>query len=91
MLGAALRHLGDVLQLFAASGFVCLKQEWAACDALTGKGVAVTMADRSEHLGMAAGVSDDGALLVQTASGLRRFHSGEVSLRPLDRGLRMTG
>jgi hypothetical protein len=27
-------------------------------------------------------VAEDGALLLETASGTQRFHSGEISLRP---------
>jgi biotin-(acetyl-CoA carboxylase) ligase len=30
---------------------------------------------------LATGVADDGALLVLTDGGLRRFHAGEISLR----------
>jgi len=53
--------------------------------------VAVTMPDRSEHTGIVAGVADDGALQLQTAMGLRHFHSGELSVRPLEGGLRRAG
>jgi hypothetical protein len=49
------------------------------------------MPDRTEHAGIVAGVADDGALQLQTTAGLRRFHSGELSLRPLEGGLRRAG
>jgi len=32
---------------------------------------------------VAAGVADDGALLLETDAGLQRFYAGEVSLRAL--------
>ena len=91
VLGVLLRHLGDALELFAAKGFVPFREEWMRYDALAGRAVAVTMPDRTEHTGIAAGVAEDGALRLQTASGLRRFHAGEVSLRPLEGGLRRAG
>lgn len=88
LLGTCLAHLADVLEQFAGSGFGPLRAEWEASNALTGRTVAVTLADRSEQTGLAAGVADDGALLLQTDSGLRRFYSGEVSVRPAQRALR---
>jgi BirA family biotin operon repressor/biotin-[acetyl-CoA-carboxylase] ligase len=91
VLGALLRHLADALELFAAQGFAPLKDEWMRYDALAGRAVAVIMPDRTEHAGIAAGVADDGALQLLTTAGLRRFHSGELSLRPLEGGLRRTG
>jgi BirA family biotin operon repressor/biotin-[acetyl-CoA-carboxylase] ligase len=40
----------------------------------------VLLPDGGRTEGTVAGVGDDGALLLQTSTGLRRFHSGEVSL-----------
>jgi BirA family biotin operon repressor/biotin-[acetyl-CoA-carboxylase] ligase len=91
VLGALLRHVADALELFAVHGFAPLKEEWMRYDALGGRAVAVIMPDRTEHAGIAAGVADDGALQLQTTAGLRRFHSGELSLRPLEGGLRRAG
>jgi len=91
VLGVLLCHLADALERFAGIGFAAFREEWVSYDALAGKAVAVTLPDRSEHAGVVAGVADDGALQLQTASGLRRFHSGEVSLRPLEGSLRRTG
>ena len=91
VLGTLLRHLADALALFSRAGFAPLREEWMRYDALAGKAVAVTMPDRSEHAGIVAGVADDGALQLQTAMGLRHFHSGELSVRPLEGGLRRAG
>lgn len=91
VLGVVLRHLADALELFAARGFGPFMQEWESYDALAGKTVAVTTPDHGEHTGVAAGVGEDGALQLQTAGGLRRLHSGEVSLRPLESSLRRAG
>jgi BirA family biotin operon repressor/biotin-[acetyl-CoA-carboxylase] ligase len=88
LFAAVLVHLADVLEAFAAGGFAPLRAEWEASNALAGREVALVLADRTSHAGIAAGVANDGALLLQTDSGLRRFHSGEVSLRPMQRTLR---
>jgi BirA family biotin operon repressor/biotin-[acetyl-CoA-carboxylase] ligase len=83
VLATLLSHLASVLSDFSAGGFRVLRKEWEALDVYAGKPVVVRLADGSFEQGMAAGVGDDGALLLQTGAGLRRFHSGEVSLRPL--------
>ena len=72
-----------MLNDFSARGFRGLRKEWEALDVYAGKPVAVKLADGSFEQGIAGGVGEDGALLLQTGAGLRRFHSGEVSLRPL--------
>jgi BirA family biotin operon repressor/biotin-[acetyl-CoA-carboxylase] ligase len=88
LLGTCLAHLADVLERFAAAGFAPLREEWERCNVLSGRTVALTLGDRTQQTGVAAGVADDGALLLQTDSGLRRFYSGEVSVRPVQRTLR---
>jgi BirA family biotin operon repressor/biotin-[acetyl-CoA-carboxylase] ligase len=82
--GVVLGHLVGVLDAFASQGFASLRAEWESYHVLAGKAVAVSLADGTLQSGVAAGVADDGALLVQTPTGLRRFYSGEVSLRPLE-------
>ncbi len=37
-------------------------------------------------IGRVRGVADDGVLLLETAGGITRHHSGEVSLRPARAG-----
>jgi BirA family biotin operon repressor/biotin-[acetyl-CoA-carboxylase] ligase len=88
ILGVVLGRLAEMLEGFAVEGFAPLRAEWESYHALAGRTVAVTLPDHTEQVGVAAGVADDGGLLVQTTSGLRRFHSGEISLRPLERDLR---
>ena len=81
ILARVLVELADVLGVFAARGF-------AAVEGRVGE---LSLALRPAGVGHAvggggvgavvAGVDDDGALLAQTATGLRRFQSGDVSLR----------
>ncbi len=53
---------------------------WRAADALHGQSVIVQGADGAT-VGVARGIDVSGALIVETAQGLRRFISGDVSVR----------
>ena len=59
------------------SGFIA---EWRRADALMGRAVRVLVAEHPTY-GIARGIDADGALLVETPRGLKRFISGEVSVR----------
>jgi BirA family biotin operon repressor/biotin-[acetyl-CoA-carboxylase] ligase len=66
--------------LFAQSGFAtAFAERFAARDLLAGKVVQTTSSEIPE--GIACGVSAHGALLLQTALGVREVTSGEVSVR----------
>ena len=58
-----------------------LKSEWETYHVLSGQPVWVTLSEEEAVGAVVAGVDNDGALLAQTAAGLRRFQSGDVSLR----------
>ena len=81
VLGQVLAHLAQVLDAFRAHGFGPLRSEWESYHVHAGRPVTVRLPDGAQEEGTAAGVGEDGALLLQTRAGLRRFHSGEVSLR----------
>lgn len=57
-------------------------QDWQSFDICYGSQVVLSMANE-EIIGMAQGIDKDGALLLDTGTGVRRFHCGDVSLRPL--------
>lgn len=80
-LGALLRHLAEVLQVFEQGGFMALREEWAACHAYHGQPVRMLMPDGRVVEGVVEGVAADGALLVETADGVQRFSAGEISMR----------
>jgi BirA family biotin operon repressor/biotin-[acetyl-CoA-carboxylase] ligase len=82
VLGVALRHLSEVLCAFDGGGFSPLLPEWNSLHAYQNKPVALRMPDGSEIKGMVRGVTSEGALILDTPSGERRFGSGEISLRP---------
>lgn len=68
------------LEQFERGGFRPFVAEWRAADALAGRPVAVS-ADTGTVVGHARGIDVDGALCVQTREGLRRFVTGDVSVR----------
>jgi len=84
LLAATLIELAQVLEQFAEHGFAPLRQEWIARHAHQGKPVTLSSGDGNTVVGTAAGVAEDGALLVETARGVERFVSGELSLRASD-------
>lgn len=69
-----------MLQAFATRGFDPFIDEWLQLDALAGAPVKVISA-AATTLGTARGVDRDGTLLVEANGELKRFVSGEVSLR----------
>ena len=72
---------------FSAAGFGAFRAEWESRHAHQGKPVTVLLPDGRSERGEARGVADDGSLLLETTNGLKRFHSGEVSLRPEAEGV----
>lgn len=80
VVAALLRRLVPALAEFPAQGLKPHLADWNAHDALFDREVRVENA--GEHsLGVARGVDAHGALLVETPAGVRRFVSGEVSVR----------
>ena len=73
--------LDDGLALFEARGFAAFQDDWQACHVHQDREVLVHAGPGEPVRGHARGVDDQGALLLETESGLRRFHSGEVSVR----------
>jgi BirA family biotin operon repressor/biotin-[acetyl-CoA-carboxylase] ligase len=73
--------LDSVLRQFSEEGFAPFRQEWDRLHAYQDKMVRVRMPDKSEIEGRVQSVGDDGALLLHTRSGLRKFYGGELSLR----------
>lgn len=77
---ALLTECIEGLRRFERSGFESFIADWRRADALAGKPVLVSAADEL-IAGHARGIDVAGALCVQTREGLRRFATGEVSVR----------
>ena len=69
-----------MLEVFAQRGFETFIEEWRSLDTLADAAVKV-MNGAQTLQGVARGVEDDGALLVEIDGRLQKFVSGEVSLR----------
>lgn len=83
LLAALLEALAPVLDRFAAEGFAALRSAWQARHAWQDQPVQLLEPDASPLQGICRGADGDGALLIETASGLQRCLAGDVSLRQL--------
>lgn len=77
MIAAILRGLIE----FERQGLRAFVEEWRAADVLRGRAVEVQTADGAVR-GTARGIDVHGALLLETPQGVRRFISGDVTVRP---------
>lgn len=75
-----LEHLVHMLEEFSGSGFAAFASRWRRFDLVLGRRVEVLVGE-VRVAGVAAGIDEGGALLVDTDAGLRRFFGGEVSVR----------
>jgi BirA family biotin operon repressor/biotin-[acetyl-CoA-carboxylase] ligase len=80
-LARMLTELRRVLDQFTSDGFAALNAEWQRRHGHQDRHVTLRLPDGTVESGVARGVADDGALLVETATTLRRYHAGEISLR----------
>lgn len=75
-----LRALAALLADYARAGFAPHAEAWRQLDATRERAVQVQLGDRVLE-GVARGIDEDGALLVDAAGTRHRLHAGEVSLR----------
>ncbi|MEI7614460.1 MAG: biotin--[acetyl-CoA-carboxylase] ligase [Betaproteobacteria bacterium] len=83
LLAKLLIELVHILDQFAEGGFAVLRNEWQARNAWQDKPVHLLRDGRVEMEGLCRGADDDGALLVETATGVERCLSGDLSMRAL--------
>jgi len=81
LMATLLKHLAEVLATFEQSGLDTLREEWTAHHAYHQQPVRMLMPDGSVVTGVVQAISDNGTLIVETAHGLQKFMSGEISLR----------
>jgi BirA family biotin operon repressor/biotin-[acetyl-CoA-carboxylase] ligase len=85
LLALLLGEFNRVLLVFERAGFKAFREEWQQRHVHQGCAVRLSLPGGLRESGVARGVRDDGALLLETARGVRPFHSGDVSLRPAGR------
>ena len=83
LLAQLLSELAHVFDRFAYGGFAELRAQWQALHAWQDCPVRLLRNGEVINEGLCRGADADGALLVQTASGIERCLSGDVSLRAL--------
>ncbi len=66
--------------IFEREGLKPFREEWQRADGLRNRPINVTTVQDTTR-GVARGIDADGALMVETVDGVRRFVSGEVSVR----------
>jgi BirA family biotin operon repressor/biotin-[acetyl-CoA-carboxylase] ligase len=81
--GAILDELLSMLGQYEREGFAAFRDAWMALDALRGRPARVLLGDTAIS-GIARGVDEEGALLLDTGDGVQRFVSGEASLRMIE-------
>ena len=80
LIGTIATELLQMLQTFTVRGFAPFLEEWLQLDTLANAPVKVISGSQTTS-GTARGVEADGTLLVEVDGQLRKFVSGEVSLR----------
>ncbi|HUO44764.1 MAG TPA: biotin--[acetyl-CoA-carboxylase] ligase [Burkholderiales bacterium] len=80
LLALLLGELDRVLRTFARDGFAPLRDEWQQQHVYQRKAVRLKLPDGGMVSGTVEGVADNGALLLMTRAGRRRFHGGDISL-----------
>lgn len=81
VLARLLAALADALARFEREGLAPLRAEWLRRHAFQGARVRLVAPAGRAVEGVAAGIAEDGALLLETGAGVQRFYAGEVSLR----------
>jgi BirA family biotin operon repressor/biotin-[acetyl-CoA-carboxylase] ligase len=80
LFSALLNELLPLAAGFEAVGFARWRDEWQSLDAFAGETVLLHAGPR-QMAGVARGVNDRGALLLETGAGVQPVYGGEISLR----------
>ncbi len=83
VLAIILRELQTVLSGFARDGFSVLREEWEGYHAFHDQTVQLCLPDGTVELGIARGVTESGALMLETAGGMKKFNVGEIGVRAI--------
>ena len=78
---ALVARLVPTLEEFGRSGFAPFADAWRAADALAAQPARVLHGEQAID-GVARGIDDDGAFVLEVAGQRQRFVAGDVSLRP---------
>lgn len=79
LLALILLELQKILHTFSAQGFGPLRAEWESHHVLHKQPVQLSLPDGNKIAGLALGVSESGALMLETPQGTQIFHAGETT------------
>ncbi len=80
IVGVVLHHLLLVIQAFQSGGLEQFMEEWQQADLYAGQSVAIQIGG-DMVVGESQGIDASGAIVVKVDGVMRRFHSGDISLR----------
>ena len=80
LIAALVNNLIPLLSEWEQAGFGAWREQWQQLDAHKDQPVKIVMGEKS-IAGTARGVDEQGAILIETTTGITAFHGGEVSLR----------
>jgi BirA family transcriptional regulator, biotin operon repressor / biotin---[acetyl-CoA-carboxylase] ligase len=72
----------DTLKRFEAKGLSPFVEQWKAVDVYANQIINLTIG-QNITTGIARGINESGALMVETKAGLRAYQGGEISVRPV--------
>jgi BirA family biotin operon repressor/biotin-[acetyl-CoA-carboxylase] ligase len=81
LLALLLQELADMLSVFSLRGFAPLRAEWGSYHVYQNRQVKMLLPDNTQVTGVVRGVTEEGALCVETKQGMQIFNAGEISLR----------
>ncbi|MEM6484094.1 MAG: biotin--[acetyl-CoA-carboxylase] ligase [Pseudomonadota bacterium] len=84
LIAAFLSRLLPALSRYPNEGFKHWRERWIRLDANAGAKVCVSSQTDQARYGIARGVDEHGALVLETENGIEKVHGGEVSLRSAD-------
>lgn len=76
-----LSELQGVLHEFARNGFAALREEWESHHAWHNQSVGLRLPDGRNETGIARGVTESGALILEAAGAMQIVNAGEIGLR----------
>lgn len=81
LLALLLQEMAGMLVEFTQKSFAAMRSEWESYHLYQNRQVKMLLPDSTEVVGIVRGVTDEGALRVETPKGMQVFNAGEISLR----------
>lgn len=80
--GTLINELASSLTLFERDGLKPFISKWRALDIYANKAVKLIIGTQS-ITGINQGIDENGAILLETEQGIKAYHGGEISVRPI--------